>query len=109
MQLYDRKKVYMTFRKDSREYLARILRDFISGKITNREMIDQFDEIPDGDSAVDEIVNNMTFLYDDALRIVRLEGGTGADKQDVEIILRCLTFLDGTLEFQKPNRSISIH
>ena len=96
----------MSIRRDSRKCLSRILQDFISGKITNREMIDLFDRVPEGDSGVEEIARKMEFFYDDSLRIVRLEGGTGGDEQDLEIVLRCLSFLEGNQEFQKPTHSI---
>ena len=93
----------MVVRRKSRKFLASILRDFVSGRITNRVMIDQFDRVPDGDSSVDRIIRRIEFLYDDSYRVSTFKT-TGATEENNEVVFfqRCLSFLNTDLELEDP-------
>ena len=94
--------------REERDKYAQLLRDFISGKITNFEYEDKFDEqILISDTAIDQIYCEMWHTYCDIRKHKLTDSQWYQDDREFnKTVIRFVLFLHSDLEYEWPRKSI---
>ena len=94
--------------REARRTYAELVRQFISGRMTNDEYEEKFKvmELGDKDTAVDRVFNEVWFLYDD-FKTHRLTGNYRLNASGHRKIAQVVLFLHGDQEYLWPRDGAS--
>lgn len=91
---------------EARRKYAEIIRQFISGRMTNGEYEARFEAIQHDakDLAISAVYYELWFLHDD-IKTHRMTGAHRLDRENRRIIARIVLFLQSATEYQWPNHA----
>ena len=92
--------------REARRKYAQLVRQFISGRMTNDEYEARFEAIQHGasDLAIGAVYYELWFLYDD-LKTHRMTGSHRLDCENRRTMARMILFLQSGQEYQWPNHA----
>ena len=96
----------MVDQKARRKY-AELVRQFISGRMTNDEYEDRYEAIQQNksDTAIGEIYHQLWFLYDD-IQTHKMTGTHRLDREGRKTVAKTILFLQSDNEYQWPKDSM---